>query len=116
MPGAEASWVPQDQELGVCANTQPEEQSPSCCQMDQLWEKGRVELLSSGHQQCPGSGCLQAWCFISLPSIRFCVSLVICVPISCLQEQEQHQKAQSRLLGKMSFAHCPFPCSRILFP
>lgn len=109
MPRVEASWVLQDQDLAACANTQPEEQSPSCCQMDQLWEKGWVEFLSSENQLCPGSDLLlyftpihQVLCFPGdlCPHFMFC----------------RNKKAQSRLLGKTSFVHCPFPCSRMLLP
>lgn len=77
MPRVEASWVPQDQDLSACANTL---RSRALCaaRWDQLWEKRCVEFLSSENQQCPGSDLM-----LSLPSIRFCVSLMVCVHLSC---------------------------------
>lgn len=54
-----------------------------------------MEFLSSENQQCPGSDLV-----LSLPSIRFCVSLVVCVHLSRFVGTRAASESTEQVPGK----------------
>lgn len=70
-----------------------------------------MEFLSSENEQCPGSGLM-----LSLPSIRFCVSLVVCVHSSCFVGTRAASESTEEAPGEDEQSSHPFPCSRMLLP